>query len=565
MTVAFSDNSKQDFKLGYQPFFVTGDLVSDGKGGQTLAGGYYDINNQPIMDATVSGKTRQYFSDSPDGTSLLGTSRVLSVSTTTTLAILVASELARVVPGGDAAAVLGAAATLTVLVGVLLMLASLLRLGFVANFISTPVLTGFKAGIGLVILLDQLPKLLGLHISKQGFFPDLVSIAELLPHSSLITMLVAAVSLVALLGMEQRWPHSVAPLVAVGGGIAASWFFGLQAQGVSVVGAIPRGLPALVLPDLAMTAQLMPAALGIALMSFTETIAAGRAFAAPGEPPIRANRELLATGLANLTGAFIGAMPAGGGTTQTAVVRAAGGASQRTSLVQAAAAAGTMLLFAPLLGPLPNAVLAAVVMVYSAGLIRPKEFLAIRRVRTMEFRWALVAAGGVLLLGTLQGIVVAIIVSLIALLSQTAHPHVYVIGKKRDADVLRPVSAEHPDDELVEGLLILRPEGRIFFVNAQAVAEQIRTLIARYHPRVVALDMSRVTDIEYSALTMLQEGEKRTRENGQVMWLAALNPAVLEVVRRSGLADQLGRDRLLFNAREAIHKYRALAEAKRDG
>jgi sulfate permease, SulP family len=117
----------------------------------------------------------------------------------------------------------------------------------------------------------------------------------------------------------------------------------------------------------------------------------------------------------------------------------------------------------------------------------------------------------------------------------------------------------------VEGLLILRPEGRIFFVNAQAVAEQIRTLIARYHPRVVALDMSRVTDIEYSALTMLQEGEKRTRENGQVMWLAALNPAVLEVVRRSGLADQLGRDRLLFNAREAIHKYRALAEAKRDG
>ena len=200
-----------------------------------------------------------------------------------------------------------------------------------------------------------------------------------------------------------------------------------------------------------MIGQLAPGALGIALMSFTETIAAGRAFARPGDPPIDANRELVATGAANLGGALLGAMPAGGGTSQTAVVRAAGGRSQKASLVTAGVALATMLLLAPLLGLLPHATLAAVVIVYSVGLIQPAEFRAIRNVRTMEFRWAIVAALGVLVLGTLKGIVVAIIVSLIGLASQSANPRVYVIGRKRGADVLRPLSPEHPGRRDVRG------------------------------------------------------------------------------------------------------------------
>ncbi len=361
--------------------------------------------------------------------------------------------------------------------------------------------------------------------------------------------------------MERLWPHSPAPLVAVGGAIAASWFFGLQALGVSTVGLIPQGFPSLTLPDLALIEQLVPGALGIALMSFTETIAAGRAFARPGDPPIDANRELIATGAANLGGALFGAMPAGGGTSQTAVVRAAGGRSQKASLVTAGAAVATMLLLAPLLGLLPNATLAAVVIVYSVGLIQPAEFRAIRKVRTMEFRWALIACAGVLVFGTLKGIVVAIIVSLIGLASQTAHPRVYVIGRKRGADVLRPLSPEHPDDETFEGLLIVRPEGRLFFVNAQYVADQISALVAQYKPRVVALDMSRVPDIEYSALQMLMEGEKRATERGAVVWLVGLNPGVLEVVRHAGLDERLGRERMLFNARAAIERYQALQAA----
>jgi len=492
---------------------------------------------------------------------LLGSSRVLSVSSTTTLAILTGTELGLVVPDGDPAKLVMATATLTALVGAALLLARLLRLGFVANFISAPVLTGFKAGIGLVIVLDQVPKLFGIHITKQGFFVDLLHVVQHIPETSLMTLAVATATFLVLIGVERFWPRAPAPLIALGGGIAAAWFFGLQALGVSTVGLIPQGFPSLTVPDPALIGQLVPGALGIALMSFTETIAVGRAFARPGDPRIDANRELIATGAGNLGGAFLGAMPGGGGASQTAVVRAAGGRSQLASLVTASVAAATMLLLAPLLGLLPHATLAAIVIVYSVGLIQPAEFRAIRKVRTMEFRWAVAAALGVLMLGTLKGIVVAIILSLIGLSSQSANQRVHVIGRKRGADVLRPLSPEHPDDETFEGLLIVRPEGRIYFVNAQNVGEQIDALVAQHKPRVLALDMSRVNDIEYSALQALMEGEARATGRGAIVWLVGLNPGVLEVVQNSGLAERLGSERLLFNARAAIARYQALQQA----
>jgi len=488
---------------------------------------------------------------------LLGTSRVLSVSSTTTLAILAGAELGTVVPDGDPVKLAVAAATLTALTGILLIGASALRLGFLANFISSPVLTGFKAGIGMVIVLDQIPKLLGVHIIKQGFFRDILSVSQHVPEISLVTFVVGAATLLALFTLERLKPHSAAPLLVVGAGIAASWFFHLSASGVATVGVIPRSLPSLTLPSFDLVVQLLPAALGIALMSFTETIAAGRAFTGPSDPPIKANQELLATGAANLLGGFFGAMPAGGGTSQTAVVRSVGGRTQKASLVTAGAAAATMLVLAPILGFLPQTVLAAIVIVYSVGLINPPEFVAIRKIRTMEFTWAIAAFLGVLIFGTLQGIVVAIVLSLIGLSSQAVNSKVYVIGRKRGADVLRPLSPENPDDETFDGLLILRPEGRLFFANAQQVGDQIRALVAEHRPRVLAVDMSRVPDLEYSALQMMVEGERRMTEDGVTVWLAALNPGVLACIRASPLAERLGPERLLFNAREAIRKYQA--------
>ncbi|WP_409312582.1 SulP family inorganic anion transporter [Pseudomonas putida] len=485
----------------------------------------------------------------------LGTSRVLSVSSSATLAILAGAQIGLAVPDGDPGKLITATATLTAMVGTMLLLARLIRLGFLANFISSPVLSGFKAGVGLVIVLDQVPKLLGIHIAKQGFFLDILNIVHHVPGSSLITIVIAAAAFLILIAMERLWPHSPAPLVVVAGSIAASWYFGLQALGVSTVGLIPAGLPPITLPDLTLVEQMIPGALGIALMSFTETIAAGRAFVRPGDPPINANRELVATGLGNLGGALLGAMPAGGGTSQTAVVRATGGHSQAVSIVTAGMAFATMLLLSGLLGYLPHATLAAIVIYYSVGLIQPREFLAIRKVRPMEFHWALVATFGVLLFGTLQGITVAIVVSLVSLAYQTARPHVHVLGRKRGTDVLRPLSEDHPDDETFPGLLIVRPEGRLFFLNADYVKEQVIALEAQYHPHVVAWDMSAVSDIEYSALQALIEGEKHLGELGASLWLAGLNPGVLEMVRRAGFDEKLGSDRMLFNAHAAILHY----------
>ena len=492
---------------------------------------------------------------------LLGSSRVLNVSSTTTLAILAGTQLGLVVPDGNPTQLITAAATLAALVGVILVLAGVLRLGFVANLISAPVLTGFKAGIGLVILLDQLPKLLGIHIHKEYFFRDALSIVQHLPDTSLPTFAMALATMVLLIGIERLAPKIPAPLIAVGGAIAAVWLFGANTLSISVVGLIPQSLPSLTLPDAGLVEALLPGALGIALMSFTETIAAGRAFAGRQDPPINANRELIATGAANLGGAFMGAMPAGGGTSQTARVRAAGGRTQKTSLVTAGMAVATMLLLAPMLSLLPHATLAAVVIVYSVGLIQPFEFLAIRTVRTMEFRWAVIACLGVMLLGTLKGIVLAIIVSVISLASQAANPHIHVIGRKRGTDVLRPLSPEHPDDETFPGLLIVRPEGRIFFLNAQHISQKIQDLTKKHTPRVLLLDMSSVPDLEYSALQMFIEGERQFAEHGIRVWLCGLSETVLEVVRNSSLANQLGRDRMLFNAQRAIEQYLTLDPA----
>lgn len=486
---------------------------------------------------------------------VLGTSRVLSVSTTTTLAILAAAELGEVVPGGDSASLLRAGAMLALLVGAMLVAASVLRLGFIANFISEPVLIGFKAGIGLVIVLDQIPKILGVHLARSGFLHNVLATVRAIPEASLPTLAVGIFMIVLLIGMEHFVPRAPAPLIAVAAGIAGASLFGLQAHGVELVGQIPRGLPSLTMPDLSLAAQLWPGALGIALMSFTETIAAGRAFAKSEEPPVNANRELVATGLANAGGAFLGAMPAGGGTTQTAVNRLAGARSQMSELVTAGVTLVTMLFLAPLIAMMPQATLAAVVIVYSIGLIRPVEFRDILKVRRTEFIWALTAFAGVVLLGTLKGILVAIVVSMVALAYQAANPPVYVLGRKPGTNVFRPRSDDHPEDEGFPGLLLLRLEGRIYFANAAHIGQKINPLVDEAKPKVVALDLSGVPDLEYTALKMLTEAETRQREGGVSLWLVGLNPEVLRMVQRSSLGETLGRNAMHFNLEMAVAKY----------
>lgn len=494
----------------------------------------------------------------------LGTSRVLSVSTTTPIAILCATAIGEALRADPALDPLTAAATLSVLVGAMLIAARLMRLGFLANFISEPVLTGFKAGVGFVIVVDQLPKLLGIHVHKEGFFRDVASIIVQGPELSWPTFAVAAGTLAVIAAAKRFLPKSPAPLLAVAAGIAASAVMGLEAAGVSVVGAIQGGIPMPMLPRISLFEAMWPAAAGIALISFTESIAAARAFARPTDPAINANRELFAIGAANAAGAFIGSMPAGGGTSQTAVNRNAGAQTQAASLVVAAAAFATLLFLAPVLALMPNATLAAVVIAYSIGLVSPEEMLAIRRVRTMEFRWALIACLGVMVLGTLKGILVAIVISLAGLMSLANNPRVEEIGRKRGTSVFRPRSPEHPDDETFPGLLIARPEGRVYFGNAENVGAKLLALKAAASPRVLLLDCSAMPGLEYTSLKMLIEGESRLREAGTQLWLAALNPEALELVQRTPLAERLGRERMFFTVEQAVAAFEARESAGKE-
>jgi SulP family sulfate permease len=485
----------------------------------------------------------------------MGTSKPLSVTTTSTLAILVAGALARFGPAADGALLMVAATSLTLMVGCVLLLASVLRLGFLADFISLPVLTGFKAGIAIVIVVDQLPKLLGIHFVKGGFLQDAISIVRHAPDASLVTVVLAAASLGLIIGLEHVRPKWPAPLVIVGAGIAASGYLGLERLGVELVGPIRSGLPSFALPDLALAFRLWPAALGIALMSFVETIAAGRAFVRPGESLPVPNRELMALGLANVVGSAFHNMPAGGGTSQTAVNRAAGARTQVAGLVTAVVVLATLLFLVTLVALMPQAALAAVVVATTMGLFNPAEFAAIRQVRPMEFWWAVAAMAGVVILGTLNGILAAVVLSVVVLIYQANRPPVYVLGRRRGTDLFEPLGSGNPEIETFPGLLLIRTEGRVHFANAHRIGDQMWTLVREARPRVLVFEMSAVPDLEYTALRALTEAEQKLRDAGTTLWLVALNPSVREVVDRSPLGKTLGVDRILPTLGHAVDAY----------
>ena len=495
---------------------------------------------------------------------VLGSSRPLSVSTTTTIAILTGAELTRVAPGGDAAVLLKAASTLALLVGAFLVVASILKLGFIANFISDPVLAGFKVGIGLVVIVDQLPKLLGLHLGREPFFRKLLSIVQHLPETSAPTLALALFTLAILVTVEKWLPRVPAVLVAVAAAIACFSLMRLQQAGVETVGTVKAGFPALLSPDLSLVQLLWPGAVGIALISFTESVAAGRAFVGRGEPRPNPDQELRALGLANMAGAFFRAMPAGGGTSQTAVNRRAGARTQVAALVTVAAAVGTLLFLTPVIGLIPQAALGAIIIATSGGLLNPAEFRKIRTIRRAEFRWALVALAGVVLLGSLQGILVAVVVSLLALTYESNHPRVYALGRKVGTDVFRPLSTEHADDETFPGLLILRTEGRVYFANAQRIGDKMWPMLREGNPRVLLIDCAAIPDIEYTAIKMLADAEEKLREEGVSLWLAGLNPEALRVIQRSPLGKVLGCERMFFNIQQAVEKHQTQIETMPD-
>ena len=488
---------------------------------------------------------------------LLGTSRPLSVTSTSAIAMLTAAQVTAICTTRTNVGVMAVAATLALLVGGVLIGARFLRLGFLANFISKPVLVGFEAGVGVVILVGQLKSVLGVHVTSHSTIGTLLELPGLLPQAHGATVLVGLAGIAVLLVLPHLVPRLPSSLVWVALSITASAVFGFEALGVKSVGAVPSGLPSLMLPDLSLAGQLWPAALGIALMSFTESVASARTFCTRDDPPVNANRELLAVGAANVAAAFAGGMPAGGGASQTAVADKAGARSQMAQWVNAAMVLVSLLFLSRVIGLLPQAALGALILVVACSMIKPGHFREIGRVRKDELAWAFVTLAGVILLGTLNGILVAVAISILTLFYQANHPPVYAVAYNREKGIFRR-AGEHAGDEAFPGLLMLRTEGRLTFANAANAAEKMRALETESNPRTIVLECSAIPDIEYTALAMLTEAEQNLRARGVTLWLAAVNPDLLRVIERSPLGRTLGHERMFFSLAKALEAYRGV-------
>jgi high affinity sulfate transporter 1 len=495
---------------------------------------------------------------------LFGSSRVLSVTTTSTIALMTAAAVTAMTADATAVNPLAMAATLAFLVGAFLILARILRLGFLANFISKPVLVGFEAGIGVVIAVSQLKAMMGVHLAGKTTLAILLELPGQLAHTHMLTLGLAVAGIALLVVLPRVLPRLPASLVLVVGSILAAALFGLGDRGIALVGAVPSGLPVPGLPDFTLINRLWPAALGIALMAFTESVASARTFIRRDEPVIVPNRELVAVGAANLAAAFLGGLPAGGGTSQTAVNARAGARSQVAQWVTALLVVACLLFLSKAIGLLPQAALGALVLVVAVSMIKPEKFRAIGRIRKDELTWAFVTMAGVILIGTLEGILIAVAISVLMIMYQANHPPVYAVAYNREKGIFRR-AGESDQDQTFPGLLILRTEGRLTFANAANAAEKMKAMVDQSHPRVLVLECSAIPDIEYTALLMLTEAEENLRARGINLWLAALNPDLLKIVQRSPLGERLGRERMFFNLPHVLEAYRVTANTGGDG
>jgi SulP family sulfate permease len=456
---------------------------------------------------------------------LLGTSRPLSVTTTSTIAALTAVAVASASPEstGDA---IQAVATLGVLVGAILLAAGALRLGFLADFISLPVLAGFKAGTGLLIISGQLGKVLGIEQGGDNFFQKSWSALEHVTDAQGRTVLVAAATLVLLAGAK-RWAPRAFPgaLVAVGMGIVLSSALGLEDKGVAVVGGIPAGLPGLELPDVGLIEVLLPAAAGIALMSFVESIAAARAFVRRGDRSIDADRELAVLGAANFGSGLLQGLPAGGGLSQTAVNDAAGARTPLAGAVTAGIGLLTVLFLTGLFESLPQATLGAVVIAAAAGLVDLEAIRALGRIRGSALVLASTTLFAVLLLGVLDGVLIGVVLSMLGLVWRLNHPDVDVVEGRAS-------------DELV-----VRIRGPLYFANVGHVQARLLELVssAATRPRTIVLDLVAVSDADVTTMLRLPALEEDLRERGIGLRFERAGPRLLELGRRTpGFADRFG-------------------------
>lgn len=483
------------------------------------------------------------------------TSRHISTGPSSSLAAVAGGAvLVTGLAGEDAAQLVAAIAIVT---GALFLLVALLKLGWLASFLSRAVVTGFLAGAAIDVVIGELPKLTGTSADGVNAWQELASWVRGLGGLSPTTLLVGLVALAVILGLRFTLPKVPGALVLVIGGLVTSVLFDLGTRGVALVGPVPRGLPLPQVPSLELVSLNFPtvliASFALLLIGFSQTAGDAQAFATRHRYRVDLNQESVAQGMANIGAGLFRGMPVSTSLSASSLNESAGARSPVASLATGAIVVATLVLFAPLFSELPKAVLAAIIIdAVVFGMIDLAEFRRLRRVKPFDFVIALAAVIGVLSVGVLLGVVVGIVLSLLWLISVATRPSMPVLGREAGTQVYREL-AEHLEDETDPGVAVIRIDGGLFFATAAALDERVRAILAN-QPGLysVVLDLEGVNFVDSQGAAKLSELIELTDANDVELRLARLKLNVSTVLAADGVIDRIGPDRIHGNVFRAV-------------
>ncbi|MGB8749483.1 MAG: SulP family inorganic anion transporter [Pseudolabrys sp.] len=524
---------------GYQAAWLPGDVVA----GVTLAAYAIPVS---LAYASLAGLPPQVgiygYLLGGLGYALLGSSRQLAVGPTSAISLMVAASVAPMAEG-DAERYVQIASLAAFTVAGLCLLAWLFRLSVLVTLISDSILVGFKIGAGLTIAMTQLPSLFGIAGGGHNFFERVYLLVGQLGHIQLVVLAMGAVA-IAMLLMGERWlPGRPVALAVVALSIFLATVLGLPAIGVPVTGNIPEGLPTLAGPALRLrdVEGIVPLAAGCLLLAYIEGVSAARTFAAKHGYDLDPRQEFLGIGAANLGAALGHGYPVAGGLSQSAVNDKAGAHTPLALLVASTTLALCLLFLTGLLENLPKAVLAAVVLTAILGLFDFRGLLYMWRVSRMDFYAATIAIMGVLLLGILQGILLAALISILLLLARASRPHVALLGRVPGTNSYSDL-ARHPENEPLGSVIACRPEASLLYVNAGYVLETVMASVLRNRSKIraVVCDLSASPYIDLAGARTLHALHDELAAQGIALQIVGARGRVRDLLRADGLAEKVG-------------------------
>jgi high affinity sulfate transporter 1 len=485
---------------------------------------------------------------------LFGSSRQLIVGPDTAVCTVLASSLIQL--GADTVDDRVALATsFAVLVGILCLLANRLRLGFIADFLSRPILVGYLCGIALALFASQIGRATGMSIAAHGFVRPFVELARRIDEIHGPTLLLAVGLFILLRVLRRLAPRVPGPLLAVALGIALSITLDLPSKGVALVGGIGAGLPTIILPNLGGMASedLVLSAIGIFVITFSSGIVTARSFATRKGDRIDANKELIGFGAANVAAGLFGGFPVTGADSRTAINDALGGKTQLAGLMAAVSLAFSLLFLTDLLAYLPLAALGAVLASAAVDLFDYRSLMQIRRVNRVEFIFALIAILGVVAFGVLAGVIVAIFATLLWLVGAAARPRDALLGRIPGKDGFYKLH-RHAEAEPVPGVVIYLFQGPIIFFNCDYLRNRIRWIVSRVpaETRHFILDASASNLVDSTGADALREVAAELARRSITFAVADLHHRPRMLLERAGFFDQIGRVHVFDQLEHAV-------------